>query len=46
VISLLHVDGGKFFVFCDPEQNIFHDELTLPDFGPLQIVGSVMGTSP
>ena len=38
VISLLHVDGGKFFVFCDPEQNIFHDELTLPDFGPLQIV--------
>ena len=38
VISLLHVEGGKFFVFCDPEQNIFHDELALPDFGPLQIV--------
>jgi len=38
VIALMHVDGGKFFVFCDPEQNIFHDELTLPDFGPLQIV--------
>ena len=38
VISLLHVEGGKFFVFCDPGQNIFHDELALPDFGPLQIV--------
>lgn len=38
VISLLHVEDGEFFVFCDPEQNIFNDELTLPDFGPLQIV--------
>ncbi len=38
VISLMHVDGGKFFVFCDPDQNIFQDELALPDFGPLQIV--------
>ena len=38
VISLLHVEDGEFFVFCDPEQNIFHDELALPDFGPLQIV--------
>ena len=38
VISLLRVEDGEFFVFCDPEQNIFHDELALPDFGPLQIV--------
>jgi len=38
VISKLKVEGGEFFVFCDPEQNIFNDELALPDFGPLQIV--------
>ena len=38
IIPKLNVDGGEFFVFCDPEQNIFNDELALPDFGPLQIV--------
>lgn len=33
VISMLVVDEGPFYIFYDPDQNIFNKELTLPDFG-------------
>ena len=33
VISLLPEEGGQFYVFYDPDQNIFNTELVLPDFG-------------
>ena len=33
VISMLVADGGPFYIFYDPDQNIFTRELALPDFG-------------
>ena len=34
VISLLpEQSNGSFYIFYDPDQNIFNDELKLPDFG-------------
>ncbi len=33
VISMLVSDDGPFYIFYDPDQNIFTDELRLPDFG-------------
>ena len=33
VISLLVAEGGPFYIFYDPDQNIFKRELKLPDFG-------------
>ena len=33
VISLLPIDGGCFYIFYDPDQNIFNGQLELPDFG-------------
>lgn len=33
VISLLPVEDGYFYIFYDPDQNIFNSELELPDFG-------------
>lgn len=33
VIPKLLVDDGVFYIFYDPDQNIFTDEVSLPDFG-------------
>ena len=33
VISLLPESDGHFYIFYDPDQNIYTSELTLPDFG-------------
>ena len=33
VISMLVREGGPFYIFYDPDQNIFTSELKLPDFG-------------
>ena len=33
VISMLVAEGGPFYIFYDPDQNIFTRELALPDFG-------------
>lgn len=38
VISLLPEENGNFYIFYDPEQNIFTKELYLPDFGLPPIV--------
>jgi hypothetical protein len=33
VISLLPTEDGFFYIFYDPDQNIYTEELSLPDFG-------------
>ena len=33
VISRLAASDGDFYIFYDPDQNIFNSELSLPDFG-------------
>ena len=33
VISMLVPEGGPFYIFYDPDQNIFNRELKFPDFG-------------
>ena len=46
VISMLVVDGGPFYIFYDPDQNIFTRELKLPDFGipPVQLTRNCRNT--
>ena len=38
VISMLVVEDGPFYIFYDPDQNIFTKELKLPDFGMPPVV--------
>ena len=33
IISMLAAEGGDFYIFYDPDQNIYTKELKLPDFG-------------
>ena len=33
IISLLAAESGEFYIFYDPDQNIYTKELRLPDFG-------------
>ena len=46
VISMLVADGGQFYIFYDPDQNIFTRELQLPDFGipPVQLTKNCRNT--
>ncbi|MBQ7693931.1 MAG: NERD domain-containing protein [Lentisphaeria bacterium] len=46
VISMLVPADGPFYIFYDPDQNIFTGELTLPDFGipPVQLTKNCRNT--
>ena len=46
VISMLVPEDGPFYIFYDPDQNIFTKELKLPDFGipPVQLTKNCRNT--
>ena len=46
VISMLVAEDGPFYIFYDPDQNIFTKELKLPDFGmpPVQLTKNCRNT--
>lgn len=46
VISMLVPEGGPFYIFYDPDQNIFTKKLSLPDFGlpPVQLTKNCRNT--
>ena len=46
VISMLVPEDGPFYIFYDPDQNIFTNELKLPDFGipPVQLTKNCRNT--
>ena len=46
VISMLVGEGSPFYIFYDPDQNIFTRELKLPDFGipPVQLTKNCRNT--
>ena len=46
VISLLVAEDSPFYIFYDPDQNIFTKELKLPDFGipPVQLTKNCRNT--
>lgn len=46
VITLLVPEDGPFYIFYDPDQNIFTKELKLPDFGipPVQLTKNCRNT--
>ena len=46
VISMLVAEDGPFYIFYDPDQNIFTSELALPDFGlpPVQLTVNCRNT--
>ena len=46
VISLLPEENGYFYIFYDPDQNIFNEELFLPDFGlpPVELTKNCRNT--
>lgn len=46
VISMLVSENGSFYIFYDPDQNIFTKELKLPDFGipPVQLTKNCRNT--
>jgi len=46
VVSMLVPEGGPFYIFYDPDQNIFNKALRLPDFGipPVQLTKNCRNT--